>query len=262
MMYNEILFSVENKVATITLNRPDFGNAFAPESYKEIIQAVESCAENPAVGSIVVTGTGKHFSTGGDIKRFKKRIETKTYLNPETVALAGKMSATVRRCPKPVIAMVNGAAAGAGCSLALACDFRIVTPRSKFIMAFIKMGLSGDTGGLYYLQKLVGVGKTTELMMTGAPVVGQEAVTLGMANKLVPEEELSVATNAFAQQMANSPLAAIRRQKSLLNQFFYSDLDEYTKQEAIFMVECSRTADFAEAVDAFLEKRSPVFTGK
>lgn len=261
--YQEILVNVEDKVATITFNRPQHGNAFAKESYTEIIDVVEKLGSDENVGAIILTGAGKNFSAGGDIKRFKELIDTKVYLEEKNVATAGRMAAAVRRCPKPVIAMVNGAAAGAGCSLALACDFRVVAPKSKFVMAFINMGLSGDTGGMYYLQKLMGTGKTVELMMTGAPVGGEEAVRTGMANLLAPSNEELVATAMdFARGLAAKPLFAIKCQKELLNHTFYADLDHYTKHEAGYMVECSKSGDFAEAVNAFLEKRPPVFTGK
>jgi 2-(1,2-epoxy-1,2-dihydrophenyl)acetyl-CoA isomerase len=260
--YQEILVKVEDKAATITLNRPQFGNAFAFASYGEVMDAVSKLGEDEAVGAIIITGAGKHFSAGGDINRFKELIETKVFMLPENVATAGKMAAAVRRCPKPVVAMINGAAAGAGCSLALACDFRVVTPKSKFVMAFVNMGLSGDTGGMYYLQKLTGTGKTLEMLMTGAPVGGEEAVRVGLATKLVGEEEFVAETYAFARQLANKPLFALRRQKELLNAFFYGDLEQYTEKEVEYMVDCSRSSDFAEAVYAFLEKRPPRFTGK
>jgi 2-(1,2-epoxy-1,2-dihydrophenyl)acetyl-CoA isomerase len=209
-----------------------------------------------------LTGAGKHFSTGGDINRFKSLIETKVGILPENVKAAGAMAMAVRRCPKPVVAMVNGAAAGAGCSLALACDFRIVTEKSKFVMAFINLGLSGDTGGMYYLQKLLGTGKAIEMLMLGAPVGGSEAVRIGLANRLAAEEQLVSETYAFAKQLANKPGIALGHQKELLNEFFYGDLEAYTEKEAEYMADCSHSADFAEAVYAFLEKRAPNFTGK
>jgi 2-(1,2-epoxy-1,2-dihydrophenyl)acetyl-CoA isomerase len=261
--YQEIILNVENRVAVVTFNRPQYGNAFALASYTEIMDAVEACAADEAVGAIVLTGSGKNFSAGGDINRFKELIETKIYIDPQNVVTAGKMAAAVRQCPKPVIAMVNGAAAGAGCSLALACDFRVVSPKSRFVMAFVKMGLSGDTGGMYYLQKLLGTGKTIEMMMTGAPVSGEEALRIGLAAKLAPTEEaLTETAMEFARELANGATYAIARQKMLLNDTFYADLEQYTRQEAQYMAECSRSADFAEAVYAFLEKRAPRFGGK
>ncbi|MDR1132486.1 MAG: enoyl-CoA hydratase/isomerase family protein [Oscillospiraceae bacterium] len=260
--YQEIIVKTEEKIATITFNRLQFGNAFALATYSEVIDAVEKLGGDDAVGAIVLTGAGKHFSAGGDINRFKELIETKTYLAPENVKTAGKMAMTVRRCPKPVIAMINGAAAGAGCSLALACDFRIVTPKSKLVMAFVNMGLSGDTGGMYYLQKLLGTGKTMEMLMTGAPVSGEEAVRIGLATLLADEDNLAATAYAFAKQLAVKPLVALRHQKALLNEFFYGDLESYTEKEVAYMVDCSHSADFAEAVYAFIEKRPAGFIGK
>lgn len=261
-MSNDVLFAVRDKIATITFNRANVGNAFSKDSYQLIKDYVEQCYDDKNVGAIVLTGKGKHFSAGGDINRFKKLIETGEYLQQENISRAGSMAATVRKCPKPTIAMINGAAAGAGCSIALACDFRIVTHQSKLVMAFIKMGLSGDTGGLYYLQKLVGIAKTTELMMLGNIVGGEEAYRIGLATKLVDNESLSEETYKLAAVLANSPLVAIRKQKQLIEDFFFNDLDAYTLKEVEYMVECSRTKDFEEAVDAFLEKRTPNFRGE
>jgi 2-(1,2-epoxy-1,2-dihydrophenyl)acetyl-CoA isomerase len=260
--YQEIIVNVEDKVATITFNRPQFGNAFAAGSYSEIPDALEKLGADGAVGAIVMTGAGKNFSAGGDINRFKELIESKVYLQTENVAKAGKMAIAVHKCPKPVIAMINGAAAGAGCSLALACDFRTVTPKSKLVMAFVNMGLSGDTNGMYNLAKLMGTGKAVEMLMTGAPVGGEEAVRTGLATKLFSDEELAAETYKFAKTLANKPLLAIKRQKELINEYFYGDIEAYTEKEAEYMVACSHSADFAEAVYAFLEKRAPVFTGK
>ena len=261
-MNNDVLFTVDNKIATITFNRPEFGNAFSKDSYRMIKEYAESCYEDRSIGAVVITGAGKHFSAGGDIKRFKMLIETKEYLKEDNIRMAGAMAAAIRRCTKPTIAMVNGAAAGAGCSVALACDFRIATPESKFIMAFIKLSLSGDTGALYYTQKLLGIAKATELMMLGGAVSGEEALRIGLITKLVPMKKLKEETYAFAAKLANSPLEAIRRQKALMSEFFFNDLDVYSEKEAQLMAECSLTKDFEESVNAFLEKRLPVFRGE
>ena len=261
-MYETILYQVEHNIATLTLNRPEVGNAFAKESYAEVREALERASEDPAVRVVVITGAGKHFSAGGDIHRFKHLITTGVYLQRENVMAAGRMAARIKTCNKPVIAMVNGAAAGAGCSLALACDFRVLTPKSKLVMSFVKMGLSGDTGGMYYLERLVGVARATELMMTGAPVSGTRALELGLANRLAGEGSLAEETYALARELACAPTFALARQKQLIMETFYADLKEYAEHEAAYMVDCSHTKDFAEAVDAFLEKRPPEFTGE
>jgi 2-(1,2-epoxy-1,2-dihydrophenyl)acetyl-CoA isomerase len=261
-VYETILYEIKEQTAAITLNRPEVGNAFAKESYIEVRAALLEASKDENVRAVVLTGAGKHFSAGGDINRFKRLIESGEYIQTDNVAAAGKMAQAVKECEKPVIAMVNGAAAGAGCSLALACDFRVLTPRSKLVMSFIKMGLSGDTGGLYYLQRLAGAAKAAELMMTGDVVGGEEAFRLGLATVLAEEGELENAAYALAGRLALAPTLAIARQKRLMYETFYSDLAAYSEKEAAYMVECSHSADFAEAVDAFLEKRTPVFTGR
>lgn len=258
-MYNEILVSIENKIATIALNRPESSNPLTKDASAEVTAAFEECGANDAVSTIVLTGLGKNFSAGGDIKRFKQLIETKEFLPVKNLEMALKMALTIHECPKPTIAMVNGAAAGAGCSIALACDFRFVTESSKFIMAFIKLGLSGDTAGMYFLQKLVGIGKTKEMMLTGVPVSGEEAVRIGMATKQAEEGKLEEVTYGFAKLMARSPLHAIKRQKELLREYFYPELSAYSAKEALYMSECSQSKEFEEAVNAFLEKRPANF---
>ncbi|MDR2503695.1 MAG: enoyl-CoA hydratase/isomerase family protein [Deltaproteobacteria bacterium] len=261
-MYKTILFDLNDKIATITFNRPESGNAFAKESYSEIIHALKECDLNNNIGAVIITGNGKHFSAGGDINRFKMLIETKQYIQAESVRAAGETALSIRSCSKPVIAMINGAAAGAGCSLALACDFRIVSPLSKFLMAFIKLGLPGDTGGMYFLEKLVGIAKMTEMFLLGEAVNGEEALRIGLATKLVEHDNLAHETRNFAKKLAYGPLAAFRKQKEIMSIFFYPELAKFIRAEAVNMVECSRTGDFAEAVDAFLHKRQAVFSGK
>jgi 2-(1,2-epoxy-1,2-dihydrophenyl)acetyl-CoA isomerase len=269
MEYQYIRFEVSERVATITFNRPEVGNAFflgedgAQDTPAEVADAVSRCAGDDSIGALVLTGSGKHFCAGGDINRFKRLIESGKYLELPNIRRVGDMAQIIRRCPKPVIAMVNGAAAGAGCSVALACDFRVMSPKSKLVMAFINMGLSGDTGGLYYLHRVAGVSLATEMMMTGRAVSGEEAFRRGIATLLAEgEDSLAETTRGFAVKLSNSPLAAIARQKELINRFFYTDIEEYLPLEGQAMMECSHTDDFKEAVYAFLEKRPPVFTGK
>lgn len=262
MKYKDIKVEVNDLVGTIWFNRPEYGNAWSQNTPQEVTDALERFAADERIRSVVITGCGKHFCAGGDINRFKRLIESKVYLETPNILRAGAMAMAIRNCPKPVIAMINGAAAGAGCSVALACDFRIVTPSSKLVMAFINMGLSGDTGGLYYLQRLVGVARATELMMTGRRLDGTAAYEWGLATRLADEGQLEATTYQFARELAHRPSFAIARQKALITQYFYSDLEAYTRTEAQYMKECSHTSDFEEAVNAFLEKRAPVFQGK
>lgn len=259
--YDTIEVSLADRVATLTLNRPEVSNAFSYETYLEVRDAVERMGRDERVGAIVITGSGKNFSAGGDIHRFRRLIDEKVFIQDQGVTATGKMSIAVRRCPKPVIAMINGAAAGAGCGLALACDFRVMTEKSRLIMAFSNMGLSGDTGGMYYLERLVGTGRTIQMMMLGEPMGGVEAHRLGVANVLAAPEELETETYALAAKLARRPLYALARQKAAINAFFYGDIDKFIVQESEDMQACSRTNDFNEAVTAFLEKRPPDFKG-
>lgn len=259
-MYQYIQLVIEDHIGTITINCPETANAIHPSIYAEIKDAICGCVINDAVHVIILTGKGKHFSAGGNIREFKELIDTETYIEERSIQLAGDTAETIRRCPKPVIAMINGTAAGAGCSLGLACDFRIMEPESKLIMAFINMALPGDTGGIYYMYKLLGPAKTAELIMLGKPVSGEEASKIGLA-KVVPSGELLKETKKFASELSLKPQMAIRRQKEMISEFFYKDVSEFTKMESKYMAECSESRDFAEAVNAFLEKRRPEFKG-
>ncbi|MDR1027955.1 MAG: enoyl-CoA hydratase/isomerase family protein [Clostridiales Family XIII bacterium] len=262
MEFTDILYHTADRVATVTFNRPDYGNAWAEHTTAEVLRALERAAKDDAVGAIVITGAGKHFCAGGDINRFKRLIDTKVFLERVNILRAGRMASAISKCPKPTIAMINGAAAGAGCAVALACDFRVATAKSKMAMSFIKMGLSGDTGAFYYLQRLVGIAKATHLWMTGDLLTGEEAYAAGLVTVLAEEGALEEETRAFAGKLAHGPGFAIAKQKALIAEFFHNDLDAYLDREGQYMEDCSKTEDFAEAVTAFLSKRAPKFTGR
>lgn len=259
MNYQYILVSVENRIATVTLNRPEFSNAFARESYAEIAEAMEILGTQKDVGVIVITGAGKHFSAGGDINRFKRLIDSGEYLDAANVAAAGTMSVAIRNCPKPVIAMINGVATGAGLSCALACDFRIVSPSSKMIMAFVNMGLCGDTGSIYNLVRLLGPDKAELLMMTGDPCRGEDCVHMGLATVLAEEGKLAETTYGLAAKLAAKSSTAHGGQKRLIRKYFYGGLADFARDEGREIAAASRQADFMEAVNAFLERRAPEY---
>lgn len=259
MDYQYILVSVENRIATVTLNRPEYSNAFARESYFEIADAMEALGARKDVGVIIITGAGKHFSAGGDIHRFKALIDSGEYLNADSIAAAGTMSIAIRHCPKPVIAMINGVATGAGLSCALACDFRIVTPSSKMIMAFVNMGLCGDTGSIYNLVRLIGPDKAEMMMMTGDTCRGEDCVRMGLATVLAEEGKLEETTMALAARLAAKSSTAHAGQKRLIQKYYYGGLEEFAKDEGKEIAAASRQPDFTEAVNAFLEKRMPEY---
>lgn len=256
-MYETLLYDVKDQIAAITFNRPEVGNAFSIKAFFETIDAFEHCDRDENVRVVVVTGKGKHFCAGGDVKA----MATKGYISYENAKVTAAMSAAPKKCAKPVIAMVNGMAAGAGCGLALGCDFRIMTEKSALITAFINMGLSGDSGCFYHLYNLLGLAKTIELMMLSVPIKGEEASKLGLVTRLVAEDQLSAAALALAETLKAKPPLALSKQKKLIYDQFYSDYQDYVEMEAKLFGETGETADHMEAVTAFLEKRAPVFKG-
>jgi 2-(1,2-epoxy-1,2-dihydrophenyl)acetyl-CoA isomerase len=259
MEYQYILVSVENRIATVTLNRPEASNAFARESYYEIADAMKVLGERKDVGAIVITGAGKHFSAGGDIKRFKMLVDTKQYLKAEDITAVATMPISIRECPKPVIAMVNGVATGAGLSCALACDFRIVQPSSKMIMAFVNMGLCGDNASIYNLTRLVGPDKAELMMMTGDTYRGEDCERIGLATVLAEEGKLEETTYALATKLAGKSSTAHGGQKRLIKKYFYGELNDFAVDEGLEIAAASRQPDFTEAVNAFIEKRQPEY---
>lgn len=264
-MEDLVLIKKENHIATIVFNQPKTGNALDVDCYRAIMAAVKECDADDDVRVIVFTGAGKHFCSGGNIAWFKQMIDTDTILNADDVVFSSELSYAIRTSPKPTIAMVNHAAFGAGCSIACACDFRIVTASTQFCMAFINVGLSGDTAGQFYLTKLVGIPLATEMMLTGKVVGGEEAKAVGLATQLVEEDQLEEATYKFAKKLSRGPRLAYKRQKELFNHCLYGHgnfIEDYGKEEAEYMAETMHSADFAEAVSAFLEKRRPEFQGK
>lgn len=254
----------ENGIATIVMNNPKMGNCVDMDSYIDLEAAFSDVAADEDVAAVVFTGAGKHFSAGGNIKYFVDRVNRGEGFHAEEMSITSKVGFQIRRLEKPTVAMVNGCAYGAGCGLALACDFRIVAPSTSFSTAFIGLGLPGDTCGAYFLGKMLGAAKATELMMTGNPVTGEEAVRIGMATELVPEEQLAEAAYKLAGRLSRGPLKAYAQQKALINEFVYdlARFGEYGQKEAQAMSDATYTEDFREGVHAFLEKRRADFTGK
>ncbi|KAF5077731.1 Trans-2-decenoyl-[acyl-carrier-protein] isomerase [anaerobic digester metagenome] len=261
-MFTDILFGVENHIATITLNRPEVMNAFSKIMYDDVIYALRKSNDDPDVRAVVITGSGRNFCAGGDIRSFRRNIDEKVFLPEDGIIKTGTMAMAVRQCSKPVVAMVNGTAAGAGGGLALAADFRVMTPESSLTMAFINLGLTGDTTSFYALARMVGTAKAQEIMMLGAPINGEKAEALGLVTKMAEKDTLSEVAYKLADRLAKGPTKAYSKQKAILYHFFFSNLEEFSKVEAYNMRESSMTSDFDEAVNAFLAKRRPDFKGE
>jgi 2-(1,2-epoxy-1,2-dihydrophenyl)acetyl-CoA isomerase len=262
-MNKELIETISDGVATLTLNRPDRLNALSAPIMEGLLEALPRLANDPAVGAIVLTGAGRAFCAGGDVKRMAE--ETVPRSSEEDVArLRSRMEASrlLHEILKPTIAMVNGPAAGAGLAMALACDLRIAGESARFVTAFAKVGFSGDFGGSYFLSKLVGTGRARELYFTAEPLNAAQALSLGIVNRVVPDAELANATMEFARKLANGPRVALGLMKQNFNAAESGTLSELLDLEARRQIETGKTEDHKEAARAFVEKRAPVFVGR
>jgi 2-(1,2-epoxy-1,2-dihydrophenyl)acetyl-CoA isomerase len=261
-MERELIETRGEGVATLALNRPDRLNALSSGIIDSLLEALPRLAADASIGAVVLTGTGRAFCAGGDVKRM---AEGGAHSSREAVEhLRSRMEASrlLHEMPKPTIAMVNGPAAGAGLSLALACDLRIASTSARFVTAFARMGFSGDFGGSYFLSKLVGTGKARELYFTSAALDAHEALALGIANRLVADADLKEATMTLARSLARGPRIALALMKQNFNAAEVGNLALLLDLEAQHQVATGRTADHQEAARAFVEKRAPVFQGK
>lgn len=252
---------IKGKVAILTLNRPEVFNSFNREMALQLQKELDSCEADSGVRAIVITGNGKAFSAGQDLKEvtsekdnpgFKKILEE--HYNP--------IIKRIRNIEKPIIAAVNGVAAGAGANIALACDIVVASENASFIQAFSKIGLVPDSGGTYFLPRLVGFQKATALMMLGDKVNAAEAERLGMLYKTYPAETFMEEVNNLASILSNMPTKALGLTKRLLNQSITANLDEQLAQEGKLQIESAQSEDYAEGVDAFVNKRKPEFKGR
>lgn len=257
-MYETIQFVIENQIAWITLNRPDKLNAFIAQMNKEITHALKSSEQNEAVRCIVITGSGRAFCSGQDLEGVGEEMDHGDVLRTCYGPMMKQLSVT----EKPVIAAINGVAAGAGLSLALACDFRIASEKASMLQAFIHVGLIPDSGNLYNLPKLIGHAKALELAVLGEKISASEAKEIGLVSKVVPIESFMDEVNVFAVRLANMPTKAIGLIKRSLQNSWNVSFEEYLELEAQNQRIAGKTKDHQEGVNAFVEKRKPNFIGK
>jgi 2-(1,2-epoxy-1,2-dihydrophenyl)acetyl-CoA isomerase len=259
----ELLETASDRVATLTLNRPERLNALSSSILDGLLEALPRLGADADIGVVVLTGNGRGFCAGGDVKSM---AEGSSQLGVEDAVqrLRGRMevSRLLHEIPKPTIAMVNGPAAGAGLAMALACDLRIASESARFITAFAKVGFSGDFGGSYFLSKLVGTAKARELYYTGDPLDSAQALALGIVNRIVPDSELAGATMALARRLARGPSVALALMKQNFNAAESGTLSELLDVEALNQIKTGRTEDHLEAARAFVEKRPPIFRGR
>ena len=262
-MVDTVLLETDGAVATMTLNRPDSMNAIDHELGADLRAAALEAEMNPEIRCLVICGAGPAFMAGGDIRAFKERLETNLdrYMVDLTHDLHDGIMA-IRRMPKPVIASVHGAAAGAGFSLAMACDMIIATDDAVFTLAYSVLGTSPDGSSTYTLPRLIGYHRAMELVLLSDRFGSDRAQELGLINFVVPKDELKTETQKLAERLAAGPTLAYGRAKALIGKSLERGIGDQLDAEAQNIMECSRTADFAEGVNAFLDKRKPAFTAQ
>jgi 2-(1,2-epoxy-1,2-dihydrophenyl)acetyl-CoA isomerase len=260
-MSNSILLKIENKIAFITLNRPEVFNSFNREMALSLQKNLDDCESNPDVRAIVLTGNGKAFCAGQDLKEvtspelnpgFKKILEE--HYNP--------IITRIRSIKKPIIGAINGVAAGAGANIALACDVVVAHEKVSFIQAFSLIGLIPDSAGTYFLPRLIGFQKAQALAMLGDKISAEDAEKMGMIYKVIPFENFENDVNQLASKLANMPTKALGMIKELFNKSMTNNLEDQLALESKLQIEAAQSEDYAEGVAAFIEKRQPNFKGK
>ena len=255
MPYENVLLNISGGVAHLTLNRPDAANAMNLDLLRELAEALLECDESSNVRAVVLTGKGRFFSAGGDLAAFAGDLDRLPFLLKQ-------LTLHITRMRQPVIAAVNGPAAGAGMALAAACDHVIAVDTASFTIAYTAAGLSPDGSSTWALPRRIGPGRTRELMLTNRRLSAAEALDWGLANEVVPAADLVARTNALAAQFAAGPTAAYGRVKELLAASATNSIETQMELEARAIADSARTADAREGIEAFLSKRKPAFRGE
>ena len=260
-MNESILVKIDNNIALITFNRPEVFNSFNREMALKLQSVLDDCEKDDEVRAIILTGNGKAFCAGQDLKEV-----TSPELNPGFKKILDEhynpIIKKIRNIEKPIIAAVNGVAAGAGANIALACDVVIANENASFIQAFSLIGLIPDSGGTFFLPRLIGFQKASALAMLGDKVSAQEAERLGMIYKYVPAETFEQTVNSIAEKMAKMPTKALGLIKKSFNQSMNNNLEQQLDLESKYQIEAAETDDYSEGVSAFMEKRQPNFKGR
>jgi 2-(1,2-epoxy-1,2-dihydrophenyl)acetyl-CoA isomerase len=260
MDYETILYQLDEGVLTITLNRPEVLNAANRKMTDEIQDALKKAERDPSVRCIVLTGAGRAFCSGEDLKARQSAgtVGFESTLRDRYIPIVLKL----RNIEKPVIGSINGVAAGAGLSIALACDMRIASDKAGFIEVFVRIGLVPDAGSSYFLPRLVGLSKALEMCFTGDSMNAEEALQFGLVNRVVPAEELEATTRELALRLAKGPTRAIGLMKRAINRGLSTDLEQQLEYEVHMQEAAGNTEDHREGLAAFLEKRTPEYKGK
>jgi 2-(1,2-epoxy-1,2-dihydrophenyl)acetyl-CoA isomerase len=257
-------YSVDGGVAVVKLNRPEVLNAFNDELGFATLEAVQNASADGSVRCIVITGTGRGFSAGEDLGALAEVYDSGEApgLGNPLVERYNPLVRAIRNAPKPVLAAINGVAAGAGASIAFACDFRIAAENVKMSLAFVKVGLVPDSGGIWFLTKMIGAARAWELAATGDPLTAPRCLELGLVNKVVPPEDFEAAWRSWAADLAAGPTRAYALIKSLANNAATLSLEEQLEAEVDAQAAAGQTKDHLEGVQAFMGKRPAVFEGQ
>ncbi len=258
-----IIFEIQDSVAKITLNRPDVLNSFNRQMAKEFQAALDTCATDKNIRAVYLTGSGRAFCAGQDLAEAIEMGKTSNRnLGDSVEEVYNPIIRKMRNLEKPVICAVNGVAAGAGASLAFACDVTYAAASSSFLQAFSKIGLVPDSGGSFFLPRLVGFQKASALMMLAEKVPAEQALQMGMIYKVCADDKLAEESFAAAKTLAAMPTKALAYIKQMLNKSMSNDLDAQLDLERDLQTAAGKTTDYKEGVNAFLEKRKPVFKGE
>ncbi len=262
MDYKTLLFDVRDHVAHITLNRPDAANSINEEMGKDLMQASLRCDEDPDIRAVLISGAGKIFSGGGDLKTFSAKGDQLPYFVKEITTYLHAAMSRFTRMDAPVVAAVHGAVAGAGLSIAIACDMVIAAETTRFMVAYTRAGLVPDGSSTYFLPRIVGLKRALELTLTNRMLSAQEALQWGLITRVVPDNELLAQAMALAVQLASGPTRAYGLSKRLLHSGWTETLETQMENESQAIANSARTRDAREGITAFLEKRSPQYKGE
>lgn len=261
-MNDMVLQKLEGGLLTITMNRPERKNALNSEMVAGLVEAARRAADDPEVRAILFKGAGGSFCVGGDVKSMAAgRAPLPFEVKMANLRRGMEVSRILHQMPKPVVAQLDGAAAGAGLSMALSCDLRVASESCKITTAFAKVGFSGDYGGTYFLTQLLGSARARELYLTSPVLTAKEAHAIGMVTKVVPDAEIDAAAHELALSLAQGPSIALGYIKRNINNAEHLPLEDCFDGEAIHHTRCSDTEDHKEAAKAFVEKRKPAFRG-
>jgi 2-(1,2-epoxy-1,2-dihydrophenyl)acetyl-CoA isomerase len=258
MSYETVLFDVNEGIASLTLNRPDVFNAFNEQLSADVLDALKKTAKDKSIRVLVISGSGKAFCSGQDLKSI---AGTKRSLSESIHKRYNPMIRAIRNLPIPVICKLNGVAAGAGANIALACDIVLAAESASFIQAFSKIGLIPDSGGTFFLPRLVGFQRAMALCMLGDKVTAAEELQMGMIYKVLHDASFTTDVLKMAETLAGMPTKALGLTKRLINSSLTHNLDEQLQMEGVIQIEAAQTLDYKEGVQAFIEKRKPAFKG-